>query len=110
MEVIVAEHAGFCFGVTKAVETVYDQIGQKKNIYTYGPIIHNETVVEQLRREGVECADPAEEIPEGALVVIRSHGVGKKTYERLERQGLICEDVTCPFVKKIHKIVIINND
>ena len=55
MEVIVAEHAGFCFGVTKAVETVYQQIEKEKsNIYTYGPIIHNETVVEDLEKKGVK--------------------------------------------------------
>ena len=64
MEVIVAEHAGFCFGVTKAVETVYDQInaGKTSNIYTYGPIIHNETVVADLEKKGVKVINDIEDL------------------------------------------------
>ncbi len=108
MEVVVAEHAGFCFGVTKAVETVYEQVKEKKtNIYTYGPIIHNEIVVGDLESKGVKVIESADElcgITEG-VVVIRSHGVTKKTYEQLERTGLEIIDATCPFVKRIHRIV-----
>ncbi len=108
MEVIVAEHAGFCFGVTKAVETVYDQISEgKKNIYTYGPIIHNETVVDDLEKKGVrviQSQSELEDIHEGTIV-IRSHGVTKDIYERLIKSGVEVIDATCPFVKRIHKIV-----
>ena len=109
MEVIVAEHAGFCFGVTKAVETVYDKInsGESKNIFTYGPIIHNETVVSDLENKGVkviESVDELEGITEGTIV-IRSHGVTKDIYEKLMDTGLEIIDATCPFVKRIHKIV-----
>ena len=108
MEVIVAEHAGFCFGVTKAVDTVYDQIRDKKtNIYTFGPIIHNETVVGDLEKKGVkviETVDDLKDIHEGT-VVIRSHGVTKQVHEELEKSCLEIIDATCPFVKRIHKIV-----
>jgi 4-hydroxy-3-methylbut-2-enyl diphosphate reductase len=107
MEVIVAEHAGFCFGVTKAVETVYDQIGQKKNIYTYGPIIHNETVVSDLESKGVRVIERPEDlsgITEGC-VIIRSHGVTDEVHRKLDASGLEVIDATCPFVKRIHKIV-----
>ena len=108
MEVIVAEHAGFCFGVTKAVETVYDQIQEKKtNIYTFGPIIHNETVVADLERKGVRVIESVEDISgisEGT-VIIRSHGVTKEVHSMLENSGLQIVDATCPFVKRIHKIV-----
>ncbi len=108
MEVIVAEHAGFCFGVTKAVETVYDQISEgKKNIYTYGPIIHNETVVDDLEKKGVrviQSQSELEDIHEGTIV-IRSHGVTKDIHERLIKSGVEVIDATCPFVKRIHKIV-----
>ncbi len=108
MEVILAEHAGFCFGVTKAVETVYDQIEkEKKNIYTFGPIIHNETVVGDLEKKGVKVIENIEEldgISEGCIV-IRSHGVTRETMEKLENTGLKIIDATCPFVKRIHKIV-----
>ena len=108
MEVIVAEHAGFCFGVTKAVDTVYDQIRDKKtNIYTFGPIIHNETVVGDLEKKGVKVIENIEDltgIKEGT-VIIRSHGVTKKIHEALENSGLEVIDATCPFVKRIHRIV-----
>ena len=108
MEVIVAEHAGFCFGVTKAVETVYEQIKkEKKNIYTLGPIIHNETVVEDLEKKGVkviESPNELEGITEGT-VIIRSHGITKEVYESLQTSALEVIDATCPFVKRIHKIV-----
>ncbi len=108
MEVVVAEHAGFCFGVTKAVETVYDQINSKKtNIYTFGPIIHNEIVVGDLESKGVkviESVSDLEGVSEG-IVVIRSHGVTREVHKALEETGLEIIDATCPFVKRIHRIV-----
>ena len=108
MEVIVAEHAGFCFGVTKAVETVYEQIKkEKKNIYTLGPIIHNETVVEDLQKKGVKVIESPKElegITEGT-VIIRSHGITREVHESLQSSVLEVIDATCPFVKRIHRIV-----
>ena len=194
MEVIVAEHAGFCFGVTKAVETVYEQInaGKTLNIYTFGPIIHNETVVSDLEKKGVKVINDIEDLKKisedlngraennnyknqngnhisrnenykdqnethigqkenseekskisGALpdvkksdnlykitdnlpdsekesfdsantsnsadskgiIVIRSHGVTRNVQAELEKSGLTVIDATCPFVKRIHKVV-----
>ncbi len=108
MEVLLAEHAGFCFGVTKAVETVYDQVkAGNSNIYTFGPIIHNETVVGDLEKKGVKVIESPEEldsIAEGTIV-IRSHGVTREIMEKLENTGLKVIDATCPFVKRIHRIV-----
>ncbi len=107
MEIKLAEHAGFCFGVTRAVETVYDLTKEKGKIYTYGPIIHNENVVEDLEKKGVqviESKEGLEKITDGT-VVIRSHGVSGDVYEQIEQQGLKCVDATCPFVKRIHKLV-----
>ncbi len=107
MEVIRAESAGFCFGVKKAVEKVYEQIDAHKKIYTYGPIIHNEEVVRDLESRGVmviEGEDALSQLKEGA-VVIRSHGVPKRIYELIGQNGLECIDATCPFVKRIHNIV-----
>lgn len=107
MEVILAKSAGFCFGVKKAVEKVYEQIEQGGNIYTYGPIIHNEEVVKDLEKRGVvviEDEQQLRELKEGA-VVIRSHGVSKRICELIEKNGLQCVDATCPFVKRIHNIV-----
>ena len=108
MEVTVAKTAGFCFGVKRAVEKVYDQIGRtEKRIYTYGPIIHNEQVVGDLREKGVEVIDSLEELKtiRNAVVVIRSHGVGKNVYEILKENDVEIVDATCPYVKKIHRIV-----
>ena len=107
MEVILAEHAGFCFGVRRAVEQVYEQVDTGKPIYTYGPIIHNEEVVKDLERKGVhviETEKQLREIQEGTIV-IRSHGVPKRICEEIEARGLECVDATCPFVKRIHNIV-----
>ena len=108
MEVTVAKTAGFCFGVKRAVEKVYEQIGKtEKPIYTYGPIIHNEQVVGDLQGKGVEVIDTLEELRtiRDAVVVIRSHGVGKDVYDILKENGVEIVDATCPYVKKIHRIV-----
>ena len=107
MDVILAKSAGFCFGVKRAVEKVYDQVGKKEHIYTLGPVIHNEEVVKDLEKKGVHLLNDVEElngITQG-IIVIRSHGVSKDVYELINKRGLECVDVTCPFVKKIHRIV-----
>ena len=107
MEVIVAKTAGFCFGVKRAVDKVYEQIRHAgKPIYTYGPIIHNEEVVKDLEEKGVRVIESEEELKElhEGIVIIRSHGVGKHVYDILEANGIEIVDATCPFVKKIHKI------
>ena len=107
-KILVARTAGFCFGVKRAVEKVYEQVNMgKQNIYTYGPIIHNEEVVTDLGKKGVRVLENEQELKnlmEGT-VVIRSHGVPKEIYEVIEEKGLECVDATCPFVRKIHKIV-----
>ena len=107
MEVILAKSAGFCFGVKRAVETVYQQAETGKLIYTYGPIIHNEQVVSDLERRGVKVIDSDEDLMavRGGTVVIRSHGVSKEINQRIEECGLTCIDATCPFVKRIHRVV-----
>ena len=105
-EVILAKSAGFCFGVKRAVDTVYEQTG-KKNVYTFGPIIHNEEVVKDLEKKGVFVINTMEElddITEGT-VIIRSHGVSSAVYEALRKKGVEIVDATCPFVLKIHNIV-----
>ena len=109
MEITVAKSAGFCFGVQRAVDSVYKELEENSGkIYTFGPIIHNEQVVEDLNKKGLEVIDTVEqlkEIKEGT-VVIRSHGVAKEIYDILEQQKLKMVDATCPFVKKIHNIVL----
>ncbi len=108
MKVIVAKTAGFCFGVKRAVDQVYQQIEKgAAPIYTYGPIIHNEEVVRELEQKGVrtiEDEDQLEQIREGT-VIIRSHGVPERVYRILGQKNVTVIDATCPFVKKIHRIV-----
>ena len=107
MEVQIAKTAGFCFGVERAVNSVYEQIEKGGKIYTYGPIIHNESVVEDLAKKGVEVIASEEELKQvkDGTVILRSHGVEKRIYDILEKNGIAYVDATCPFVKKIHKIV-----
>lgn len=114
MEVIVAKSAGFCFGVKRAVDTVYDELGKNNKIYTYGPIIHNEFVVSDLESKGVTVIDDSllkcdsnqnyDELSD-ATVIIRSHGVPKSVCDSFDKRGIKYVDATCPFVKKIHRIV-----
>lgn len=107
MKVKVAETAGFCFGVKRAVDKVYQLIEDGVSpIYTLGPIIHNEEVVSDLESRGVRVieVEDLDRIKSGT-VVIRSHGVGREIYEKLKENGLEYVDVTCPFVLKIHRIV-----
>lgn len=106
--VYLAKSAGFCFGVHRAVDMVYGKVHEKEfPIYTYGPIIHNETVVNDLERCGVREIEDEEQLKslEEGTIVIRSHGVPRKIYDQIERQGLTLADATCPFVKRIHEIV-----
>ena len=118
MEVKLAKTAGFCFGVKRAVDTVYEQTRQRKerldageenvpDIYTFGPVIHNEEVVKDLEKKGVKVLRSEEELMElrEGHVIIRSHGVGKTVYDILEKNNIGYTDMTCPFVKKIHDIV-----
>lgn len=111
MEVRLADCAGFCFGVKRAVDTVYEQLKNGKTIYTYGPIVHNEEVVRELAEKGVRVLESKEELKSLKAgeniptVIIRAHGVAKEIYDIMEANGLECIDATCPFVKKIHRIV-----
>ena len=109
MKIKVAKTAGFCFGVKRAVETVYEQIEKFNDtrIYTYGPIIHNEEVVRDFEQKGVSILYPEDawESAEKGTIVIRSHGVTRAEQEKMTAHGFDVVDATCPFVKKIHKIV-----
>ena len=107
MKVKTAKTAGFCFGVKRAVDKVYELIENGVSpIYTLGPIIHNEEVVSDFEKKGVTVI-PEEDIPKlrEGTVVIRSHGVGRRIYDMLKTAGISFVDVTCPFVLKIHRIV-----
>lgn len=105
-KVILAKTAGFCFGVEKAVEKVYKEVEEgKKQVYTLGPIIHNEEVVKDLAQKGVQIIENEEELKDKGTLIIRSHGVSQKTLEKCKASGMEVVNATCPFVTKIHMIV-----
>ena len=108
MKVTVAKSAGFCFGVKRAVNMVYEAIEKsEKAIYTYGPIIHNDEVIKDMEAGGVKVVNSLEELdslPKG-IMIIRSHGISRAEHEYIENSGFEIMDATCPFVLKIHKLV-----
>ena len=105
MSIHIAESAGFCFGVSKAVELVVQATAEGKKVATLGPIIHNRHAVDRFREMGVRVIETPEEATEKDTVIIRSHGVTREVYTRLENTGAEIVDATCPFVKRIHNIV-----
>lgn len=111
MKVELAKSAGFCFGVEKAVNTVYEEAKRGNDIvYTLGPIIHNEEVVKDMKKRGVEAVkiEDLASLPKGT-VIIRSHGVSREIFNFVKRSGHRVVDATCPFVKKIHAIVSVQS-
>ena len=105
MNVTVAKHAGFCFGVNRAVQMVEEQARTGNPVYTLGPIIHNRHAVARFESMGVHVIETPEEAPAGSTVIIRSHGIAREVQQRLESRDVHIADATCPFVKRIHEIV-----
>ena len=103
--VTVAQSAGFCFGVRRAVDLAEREAAKHHVIYSYGEIIHNTHEIERLARLGVRTAEHIEDIPDGAAVLIRAHGVTRAVYDAFAAKGCTVYDATCPFVAKIHRIV-----
>ena len=105
MKTILAKTAGFCFGVSRAVELVEQAAAAGKQVVTLGPIIHNRHVVGKFEAMGIGVVNAPEAATQGSTVIIRSHGVSRAVVEQLEKQGVEIIDATCPFVKRIHGIV-----
>ncbi len=105
MEIRLAKTAGFCFGVNRAVDFIYDMISRGERVCTLGPIIHNPQLIADLEEKGVKAVSSPSQVPENTTVVIRTHGVEKSIVEELERLGIPYIDLTCPFVMKIHRII-----
>ena len=110
MKVIAAKNIGFCFGVERAIEIARKEVEDGGTVYTYGELIHNLTVIDELRAEGIIPAETLEEIPAGSHVIIRSHGVAPQEIKKCRELGLYAVDATCPFVKRIHNIVRKHSD
>ncbi|MDE6427307.1 MAG: bifunctional 4-hydroxy-3-methylbut-2-enyl diphosphate reductase/30S ribosomal protein S1 [Ruminococcus sp.] len=104
-KITVAKSAGFCFGVDRAVKMVYNELDKGAKVATFGAIIHNQDVVNDMTARGVRIVNSVDELKPDETVVIRSHGVGREVYEQIRKKGNRLLDATCPFVSKIHKIV-----
>ncbi len=105
MKITLAESAGFCFGVARAVKQAEDYIKDGVNACTLGPLIHNPLFVKSLEDKGVYVAEGIAEVKDGYTLIIRTHGITKELFSEIEKSGIGFFDATCPFVKKIHKIV-----
>ena len=105
MEIKVAKSAGYCFGVNRAVNMVYELLESGKKVCTLGPIIHNPQTLKELKERGVTIVNAPKEVPYGATIVIRSHGVPQSVFNEIKEKGLNYVDATCPFVAKIQNIV-----
>ncbi len=104
MEIIIAKTAGFCFGVQRAVDLAYNE-SYKDNVFTYGPIIHNSQVVQSLEKRGIKEVNNINTINDESKLIIRSHGVTPDVYTEASKHNIKIIDATCPYVRKIHKIV-----
>ena len=105
VKVILADHAGFCFGVERAIDQIEDYLKTQPNVYAMGQVVHNNAVNERLESMGLHFEEDETKVPDDAQVVLRTHGVPKRVYEYYEERGIPYLDVACPFVKRIHKIV-----
>ena len=105
MQIKLAETAGFCFGVDRAVNLVYELVQNGEKVCTLGPIIHNQQLVDDLSAKGVKTIDSPDACEAGYKLVVRTHGVEKSVIEDIENRNIPYVNATCPFVLKIHKIV-----
>ena len=108
VEIILAKHSGFCFGVNRAIDMAFSEAenkDRKGRLFTCGYLIHNKEVVKRLESMGVTMIESLDEADEGDTVIVRSHGEPKEFYEKADERGIHLIDTTCVFVKKIHDIV-----
>lgn len=105
-KVIRAPHSGFCFGVKRAIDLAEKEAAlSEKKIYSFGPLIHNSMVTDDLETRGVYIIDSVDQLNQGDKVIVRSHGTGKWFYDKAQEKGATIIDATCPNVKKIHNFV-----
>ncbi|MDO4503963.1 MAG: 4-hydroxy-3-methylbut-2-enyl diphosphate reductase, partial [Clostridia bacterium] len=110
MKIHIAKTIGYCFGVDRAVNAVNDLLSKNRKVCTLGPIIHNPKIIKEFEDKGVKIIDHPYQVPNGYILVIRAHGTTKENLEYMEQNNIDFIDATCPFVKKIHRIVEKNSD
>ena len=104
-KLIVSKSAGFCFGVKRSIEMAEKALESPGDCYCLGHLIHNNAEVDRLTKKGLKIIGTVDELPEGARIIIRSHGIGRRQYDELRRKNTEIIDATCPKVAQIHKIV-----
>ncbi len=108
-EIILAKKAGFCFGVDRAIKLIEEMVSDGKSVATFGPIIHNQQVIDDLSQRGVKVVDDPAQVENGTTLILRTHGVTRDVLSQVKESGCDFVDAVCPFVKKIHKIVLENS-
>ena len=109
MNIVVAKHAGLCSGVKRAIEIAEDTVSKNEKTYVYGQLVHNERVIEDLKKKGIRFVDNIEDIPDNSITVLRAHGEPKITYEKLEQKNIVddkLKDATCPLVTLVHNVAM----
>ena len=105
VKIILAEHAGFCFGVERAIDQIEDLLQKENNVYAMGQVVHNNAVNDRLEQMGLHFEEDETKVPDDAHVVLRTHGVPQRVYDYYDSRHIPYLDVVCPFVQRIHKIV-----
>lgn len=105
MKIILAKDAGYCFGVRDAVNSAYDTSKEYGEVYMLGDIVHNESVVEDLEKNGVKVVSNLNQVPDDKPVLFRAHGTAKEVWKDAEKNKMNIIDATCPLVHEIHKEV-----
>ena len=103
MEVIIAKNAGFCEGVKNALNKTLNKAQENENVITYGPLVHNIEVINELKSRGVKIVNNLDQIERGSTLIIRSHGAGPQVFSKAKENNIYVVDATCPFVKKVQK-------
>ncbi len=109
MKITVAKHAGFCFGVKRAIEIAEDTALNNKKTYVFGQLVHNERVISDLEKKGLVFVENIDEIPDNSVTVLRAHGEPKTTYEKLKQKNIFddkLKDATCPLVTLVHNAAV----
>ncbi len=103
MEIVIAEEAGFCFGVRRALQLAQEATAQHGTVFSVGPLIHNHQVVQRMAQAGLQVAANIAAVPDGAVAMIRAHGAGPETYQEAKARGIQLIDATCPFVTRVQQ-------
>ena len=105
MKIVLAQSAGFCYGVRRAVELAEETAKKGDPCVMLGSIIHNQDMIDHLAKQGMHCVDCVEEVPAGSFVIVRSHGESRAVHQALQDRGAVILNATCPNVTHIHQIV-----